>query len=80
MFALPISMLHFKSINFYQNSPKIESFLQKNTKILSAGSSAPQNTLPLRLSGSVPVTNEVLVPILKAYIPIPRHYSVKANK
>ena len=30
MFALPISKPRFKSINFYQNIPKIKLFLQKN--------------------------------------------------
>ena len=37
MFALPISMPCFISIVFYQNSPKIELFLQKTAKFLSAG-------------------------------------------
>ena len=42
MFPLPISMPCFKSIIFfYQYSPKIKLFLQKNTKISSAGGTAP---------------------------------------
>ena len=41
MFALPISMPRFKSIIFYQNSPKIKLFWQKNAKILSAALGAP---------------------------------------
>ena len=40
MFALPISMRRIKSINFDQNSPKINLFLQKNAKYSSAGGSA----------------------------------------
>ena len=42
MFALPISKPRLKSIIFfYQSSPKIKLFLQKNAKFLSAGDSAP---------------------------------------
>ena len=41
MFALPISMPSFKSIIFYQNSPKIKLFLQKNAKFSSAGGYVP---------------------------------------
>ena len=41
MFALPIFMPPFRSIFFYQNSPKIKLFLPKNAKFLSAGGSAP---------------------------------------
>ena len=40
MFALPISMPRLKSNTFYQNSPKINLFLQ-NAKSSSAGASAP---------------------------------------
>ena len=47
MFALPISMPRFKSIIFYQNSPKIKFFLQKSEKIVSAGGSAPVPPAPL---------------------------------
>ena len=32
MFALPVSMPCFKSINFYQSNPKIKLVLQKNAK------------------------------------------------
>ena len=54
MFALPISIPCFKSIIFfYQNSPKIKLFLQKNAKISSAGGTAP--TPPcLRRLGALP--------------------------
>ena len=47
-FALPISMPRFKSIIFYQYSPKIKLFLKKNAKFSSAGGSAPRppNTAP----------------------------------
>ena len=42
MFALPIFMPRFKSINFYQNIPKIKLFLQKNAKFFCAAwASAP---------------------------------------
>ena len=41
MFALPISMPPFEGIIFYQNSPKIKLFLQKNAKFLSAGAQSP---------------------------------------
>ena len=41
MFLMPVSIPRFKSI-FYQNSPKIKMFLQKNAKFLSAGGSAPR--------------------------------------
>ena len=37
MFALPIFTPRFKSINFYQNIPKIKLFLQKNAKFFCAG-------------------------------------------
>ena len=37
MFALLIFMPRFKSINFYQNKPKITLFLPKNLKFSSAG-------------------------------------------
>ena len=42
MFALPIAMPRFKSIIFYQNSPKMKLFLQKDAKFLIAGGSAPR--------------------------------------
>ena len=42
MFALPISMPRFvKASFFYQNSPKIKLFLQKNAKFSSAGGFSP---------------------------------------
>ena len=41
MFALPIAMPRFKSIIFYQNSPKIKLFLQRDAKFSIAGVSAP---------------------------------------
>ena len=41
MFALPISMPHFESIIFYQNSPKIKLILQKKAKFFSAGPQLP---------------------------------------
>ena len=58
MFAQPMSKPRLKSIIFYQNSPKIKSFLQKNAKFSSAGGSAPQTTKTaplLRISGYAPV-------------------------
>ena len=42
MFPLPISMPCFKSIIFYQCSPKIKLFLQKTAKLSSAGGNAPR--------------------------------------
>ena len=41
MFALPISKPHFKSIIFYQNSPKTKLFFQKNAKFSSTGGPPP---------------------------------------
>ena len=41
MLALPISKSRIKALSFYQNSPKIKLFLQKNAKSLSAGSPPP---------------------------------------
>ena len=41
MFALSVSKARFKSIIFYQSSPKIKLFLQKNAKFSSAGGSTP---------------------------------------
>ena len=46
VFALLISMPHFKSINFYQNRPKIRIFLRKSTKFSSAGGSTPRFSCP----------------------------------
>ena len=42
MFAQLISMPRFKSIIFYQNSPKIKLFMQKNAKFSSVVGSAPR--------------------------------------
>ena len=60
MFAVPIFMQRFKSINFYQNIPKIKLFLQKNAKFFVLGA-PPQDPLPgsqnislLRISGNAP--------------------------
>ena len=41
MFPLPISMPHFKSMNFYQNISKIKLFLQKTANFFCAGGSTP---------------------------------------
>ena len=41
MLALPISKPRFKALSFYQNSPTIKLFLQKNAKFLSAGAPPP---------------------------------------
>ena len=55
-------MPHFKSINFYQNRPKIDFFFAKNTKFLSARL-RPQTTRTapplLQISGYAPVSNHV---------------------
>ena len=45
-FALPISMPRFKSINFYQNSPKIKLFLKKKCKIVKCWGLRPQTPAP----------------------------------
>ena len=42
MFALPIAMPRFKSIIFYQYSPKIWLFLQQDAKFSITGGSAPK--------------------------------------
>ena len=52
-FALPISMPRFKSIIFYQYSPKIKLILKKNAKFSSAGGSAPRPPC-LRWLGTLP--------------------------
>ena len=52
-------MARFKSIIFYQYSPKIKLFLKKNAKFSYAGGSAPQTPKQhpqLRISGYVPPT------------------------
>ena len=52
-------MPRFKSIIFYQNSPKVKLFLKKNVKFSSAGGSAPRppnQPLQLRISGYAPAT------------------------
>ena len=67
MFPLPISMPCFKSaLFFYQYSPKIKLFLQKNAKFLSAGGTAhrppclrrqralPPHPLPPAVGGLAP--------------------------
>ena len=55
-------MPRFNSISFYQNRPKIELFLQKNTKFLSAGL-RPQTTRATpalsQISGYAPESNHV---------------------
>ena len=53
MFARPNSKPPFKSIIFYQNSPKIKIFLQEmqNFRTLGAPPPDPQNNPPLRISG-----------------------------
>ena len=58
-FALPISMPCFKSIIFYQYSPKTKLFLKKNAKFSSAGGSVPRppkQPPQLRISGYAPAT------------------------
>ena len=54
MFALPISMPRFKSINFYQNSPKIKLFLQKNAKFFVCWGLFPQTPVPAAAGGFPP--------------------------
>ena len=59
MFALPISMPHFKSIIFYQNNPKIKFFLKKNAKFQALGAPPPDPQAPppqLRICGYAPAT------------------------
>ena len=65
MFAQPISMPGLTALFFYQNSPKIKLFLQKNAKFSSAGAPPPgpppPPPPPFRISGYAP---EVICPIL----------------
>ena len=42
MFALPIFMPRFKSINFYQSIPKTKLFLQKNEEFFCTEGSTPR--------------------------------------
>ena len=54
VFALLISMLHFKSINFYQNRPKIKFFLRKKYKTFhrcGLSFQIPKQPTPLQISG-----------------------------
>ena len=71
VFALLISVLCFKSINFYQNKLKIKLFLQNNLNFLSAGGSAlrpPKPPFPhSRFFGYVSVTRRMLL-ILPSFI------------
>ena len=46
-------MPRFKSIIFYYNNPKINLFLQKNAKFLSAGGSVPQTPSLRQLGASL---------------------------
>ena len=46
MFALPISIPRFKSIIFYQNSPKIKLFLEELKNFRALGGSASQTPVP----------------------------------
>ena len=46
MFTMPISMLRFKSVIFFQNIPKIKSFLQKKCKIFERWGLCPQTPVP----------------------------------
>ena len=54
-------MPRFNSISFYQNRPKIDLFLQKNTKFLIAGlRPRTTRTAPaLQISGYAPESNHV---------------------
>ena len=60
VFALLNSMPHFKSINFYQNEPKIKLFLQK-FKIFERLGLSPQTPkiAPLQISGYAPESSYV---------------------
>ena len=53
MFALPIAMSRFKTNIFYQNSPKIQLFLQTDAKFSIAGGSALRPPC-LRRLGALP--------------------------
>ena len=57
--VLLISIPHFKSINFYQNRPKIKLFLQ--IQIFRAMGAIPETVPPLQISGYVPESNHVFV-------------------
>ena len=54
MFALPISMPRFKSINFYQNIPKIKLFLQKNAQVFVCWMLRSQTPVPPAAGGFSP--------------------------
>ena len=54
MFALPITMPRFKSINFCQNTPKIKLFLQKYAKIFVCWGLRPQIPVPPAAGGFAP--------------------------
>ena len=62
-------MPRFKSIIFYQNSPKIKLFLKKNAKFLSAGNFAPRPPC-LRRLGALPPDPHTQPPLrISAYVP-----------
>ena len=58
-------MPRLKSINFYQNKPKIKLFLQKNKKFQVTSIRAPKPQIqplhPLQVSGYVPDARRVLL-------------------
>ena len=54
MFALLLSMPRFKSIIFYQNSPKIKLFMQKNAKNFRALGAPLPDLQPPAVGGLAP--------------------------
>ena len=66
--ALPISLLRFKNIIFYYNSPKLSYFCKKNAKFSSAGGSAPRPPRLGRLGALPPDTQS---PEAGAFAPRP---------
>ena len=61
VFAQLISIPHFKSINFYQNRPKIKLFKikQQNFELWGLHLLTPKTALPLQISGYAPKSNQV---------------------
>ena len=76
MFALPISKPRFKSVNFYQNIPKIKLFLQKNAIFFVWWGLRPQNPVPSE-AGALPLDSQP--PAAGGFAPRPPKHPLISN-
>ena len=76
MFALLISKPRFKSINFYQNIPKIMLFLEKNAKYLVCWGLSPQTLCLQQLVALLPHPQP---PAAEGFAPRPPKHPPIAN-